>query len=95
MKKRFRILMTPITNRLAFHADQLCIACCVLHNRILDDNDADNWSEMMIIVARTGDIDEYVPVSIGDDHSFLHSHYRNDPEFVSKLQPHMDNPSHE
>jgi hypothetical protein len=82
MKKRFRILVTPITNKLVFCEEQIYIACCVLHSRLLDYNDADNWREMMIIVARKGDQDEYVPVSIDNDHSFLRAHYRNDPEFL-------------
>jgi hypothetical protein len=33
-------------------------------------------------------------LSIDNDHSFLRSHYRNDPEFAAKLHQHMDNPSH-
>jgi hypothetical protein len=94
MNKRFRILVTPITNRLAFHVEQTFIEFCVLHNHLLDYNDADNWSERILIVARKGDLDAYVPVSIRNDHSFLRSQYRNDSEYSAKLQKHMDTPSH-
>jgi hypothetical protein len=56
MKTRFRIIGTPMINRLAFCLEQIFIACCVLHNHLLDYNDADNRRERMIIVARRGDI---------------------------------------
>jgi hypothetical protein len=45
----------------------------------------------MIIFAHKGEQDEYVPLGIDNDHSFLRSHYRNDPDFTAKLQQHMDN----
>jgi hypothetical protein len=82
MKKRSHTLVTPITNRLAFRVEQICIVCCVLHNRLLDYNDADNWHQQMIIFAHQGEQDDYVPMTIDNDHSFLCSHYRNDPELL-------------
>jgi hypothetical protein len=65
MKKRFRILVTPITNSLEFRVKQMFIACCVLHNRLLDYNDVDNWRERKL--AHKGEQDDYVPVSIDSD----------------------------
>jgi hypothetical protein len=95
MKKRLRIIAIPITNRLAFRAEKIFIAGCVLRNRILDYNDVDNWRKRMTILTRKGEQDDYIPVSIDNDHSFLRYNYCNDPEFSAKLQQHMDNPSHE
>jgi hypothetical protein len=38
LQKRFRIIVTPVTNRLAFHVEQIFIACCVLHKHLSDYN---------------------------------------------------------
>jgi hypothetical protein len=49
----------------------------------------------MTILTRKGEHAYYVPMSIDNDHHFLGSRYRNDPEFSAKLQQHMYNPSRE
>jgi hypothetical protein len=83
MRKRFRVLVTTIANSTGFCVEQIIIACCVLHKRLLDYNYADNWRERMLIVTRKGELDGYVPVSIDHDPSFLSSRYRNDPELYA------------
>jgi hypothetical protein len=70
------------------------MACCVLHNILIDYNGGDNWRGRMIIVPWNGEEDT-APVRIYNDHSFLRSQYRADPEFAATLQQNMENPSHE
>jgi hypothetical protein len=47
----------------------------------------------MIIIPQNGE-DETEPVRINNDHSFLRSQYRADPDFAATLQQNMTNPSH-
>jgi hypothetical protein len=72
MKKRWRILETPIKNQEVFRVEQIFMACCVLHNRLLYYNGGDNWRGRMIVVPRNGE-DKTAPVRINNDHSFLRS----------------------
>jgi hypothetical protein len=85
MNKRFPIFVTPIANRPALRVEQILIVWCVLHSHLLDYNDANNWRERMFIVACKGEPDEFVPLSIDNDHSFLRSHYRHDHEFGANI----------
>jgi hypothetical protein len=94
MKKRWRILVTPLTNREYFRVEQIFTACCVLYNILIAYNGGDNWHGRISIVQQNGE-EEIAPVIIDNDHSFLPSQYRADPEFAATLQQNMETPSHE
>jgi hypothetical protein len=52
MKNIWFILITPIRSREAFCVEQIFMACCVLHNILLDYNGGENWRGKMITVPR-------------------------------------------
>jgi hypothetical protein len=95
MKKKFTILISPDTLNDAFRIEQVFIACCVLHTRLLDYNRGDNWCQIMVPVPQKGNVETAEPTVIPNDFSFLRSKYRDDPEFQALLQQEMENLSHE
>jgi hypothetical protein len=94
MKKRWRILVTPITNQEALCVKQMFMACCVLHSILIDCNAGDNWRGRMLIIPKNEE-EETAPVRIDNDNYFLRSQYRADPEFYATLQQNMDIPSND
>jgi hypothetical protein len=71
------------------------MACCILYIHLLDYNGGGTWWELTIRAVRKGEQEDEQPVGIPNDHSFLRSKYRPDPEFVALLQHDMESPSHE
>jgi hypothetical protein len=70
MKKRFTILVSPNTLNDAFQIEQVFIACCVLHNRLIDYNGGDTWSQRMVPVSHQGNVENVEPTGIPNDFPF-------------------------
>jgi hypothetical protein len=62
------------------------MACCILHNLLLDYKGGDTWRERTIPGVRKGEQEDERPVVIPNEHYFLWSKFRTDPEFVALLQ---------
>jgi hypothetical protein len=62
---------------------------------LLDYNEGDNWRQRIVPVPQKGYKEDEEAIVIPDDHSFLRSKYRDDPEFQTYLHQSMDFPSHE
>jgi hypothetical protein len=94
MKKRSTIFVSPNTLNDALRIEQVFIACCVLHNILLDYSGGENLCQRMVPVPQKGNVENVEPTAIPNDFYFLRSKYRDDPEFQALLQQEMENPSH-